>query len=101
MFKYQNAIFVVYFLDKYLTKIPVQQLKFETEALKTVKMLDNFAFRLNFLLQVTLRGRKDRNEGVARSVFQSIELIITSVQKISLGNVNKCCSKYNNAEITF
>lgn len=69
----------------YLSKIPQQQIKHETEALKIVKILDNFANRLNFLLRMTLKGREERNEEVAKSVFQSIELIIVSVQRISFG----------------
>lgn len=48
-------------------------------------MLDCFAKRLNVLLKMTVNGRQERDGEVAKSVFQSIELIITSVQRISFG----------------
>lgn len=73
------------FQDEYLSRIPAKQMKCETEALKIVKMLDKFASRLSFLLKISLKGREEKNEEVAKSVFQSVELIITSVQRISLG----------------
>lgn len=60
-------------------------MRYETEAFKIVKMLDCYANRLNSLLKMTLKGRKEKDGDVAKSVFQSIELIITSVQRISLG----------------
>lgn len=60
-------------------------MKYETEALRNVKMLDCFAKRLNVLLKMTVNGRQERDGEVAKSVFQSIELIITSVQRISFG----------------
>lgn len=48
-------------------------------------MLDAFANRLNFMLKMMLKGRHERNGRIAKSVFESIELIITSVQRLSFG----------------
>lgn len=61
-------------------------MKYETEALHVVKMLDVFANRLDFMLKMTLNGRGETNEEeLVKSVFQSVELIITSVQRMSFG----------------
>ncbi|KAG4069121.1 hypothetical protein HA402_008432 [Bradysia odoriphaga] len=70
-------------VDQYLNKIPSRQIKYETEAYKTAKMLDAFANRLNFMLKMTLKARKERNGQIAKSVLESVELIITSVQRIT------------------
>lgn len=73
--------------DEYLSKIPTKQIKYESEALKIVKVLDNYENRLNYLLKATLKGKEERSEEIAKSVFQSIELIIISVQRMSFGNL--------------
>lgn len=73
------------FQDEYLNGIPPRQIKYETEAYKTLKMLDAFANRLNFMLKMTLKGRNKQNEKIAKTLMESIELIVTSVQKISFG----------------
>ncbi|XP_037033555.1 uncharacterized protein LOC119072443 isoform X2 [Bradysia coprophila] len=77
-------------VDQYLNKIPTRQIKYETEAYKTLRMLDAFANRLNFMLRKTLKGRNEQNGQIAESVFQSVELIITSVQRISFDKRSLC-----------
>lgn len=48
-------------------------------------MLNNFAKRLNLLLEITLKGREEKSEDVAKSVSQYIELIMVYIKGISLG----------------
>ncbi len=74
------------FSEEYLNQIPYQRIKYETEALKIVKTLDAFANRLNFMLKITSkRNDFDKNDDLAKTVVQSIKMILTSVQKLSLG----------------
>lgn len=75
-------------------------MKYETEALQTVTMLNNFAKRLSFLLEITLKGREEKNEHIARSVSHSIEVIMSYIKGISLGSlISTSIEKINNVLI--